>query len=278
MKKYELTNITKKVAGKTLYRIKALVSFGNVSAGELGGYVEKESNLSHEGDAWIADNACVYGNACVSNDARVYENAWVCGNAWVSDYTQVYGDSLVSDNALVFGNAKVYGDARVLSDANVYGNAQVYDNAWVSNSARVYGDAKVYGNAWVYENACVCDNARVCDNAEVYGNAQVYDNTRVGGNSQLYEKNVWIVFEVNSPELSAADLYPFVISGAFETYKKAIDYANKIITDNIEDGYVAVDTIETYETGHEITITMYKDGNEDSLLWTEIHIKKESLR
>ena len=71
MKKFELTNDTKIVFGKKLFRIKALVSFGNVKAGELGGYVEKEENLSHDGNAWVYDDAWVYG------DARVYDDAWV---------------------------------------------------------------------------------------------------------------------------------------------------------------------------------------------------------
>ena len=87
MKKYELTTDTKIVLGKKLFRIKALVSFGNVKAGDLGGYVERENNLSHEGKAWV------YGDAEVSGDA------------------EVFGDAKVSGNAKVFGDAKVYGNA-----------------------------------------------------------------------------------------------------------------------------------------------------------------------
>ncbi len=46
MKKYELTTDTKTFLGRKLFRIKALISFGDVKAGDMGGYVEKESNLS----------------------------------------------------------------------------------------------------------------------------------------------------------------------------------------------------------------------------------------
>ena len=46
MKKYELTSETKIVFGHILYRIKALSSFGYVSAGDLGGFLESEKNLS----------------------------------------------------------------------------------------------------------------------------------------------------------------------------------------------------------------------------------------
>ena len=55
MIKYKLLKSdTKKVNGKTLYRIEALKSFGTVRVGDLGGYIESENNLSHEGTAWVS--------------------------------------------------------------------------------------------------------------------------------------------------------------------------------------------------------------------------------
>lgn len=73
--------------GRKLFRIKALVSFWNVKSGDLGGYVEKESNLSHDGDA------------------KVYGNAWVCGNAEItddSDYICFKGLGSENRNTTVF--------------------------------------------------------------------------------------------------------------------------------------------------------------------------------
>ena len=69
MKKFELTSEFVTFLGKKLFRIKALISFGNVKEGELGGYVEKEENLSNDGNAWVYGNAWVSGNARVSGDA-----------------------------------------------------------------------------------------------------------------------------------------------------------------------------------------------------------------
>ena len=70
MKKFELTSETKiNIFGKKLFRIKALISFGNVEAGETGGWVEKEENVNQSGDAWVSGNAEVYGNAEVSGNA-----------------------------------------------------------------------------------------------------------------------------------------------------------------------------------------------------------------
>lgn len=85
MKKYEFTGETKTVSflfkDVTLHRIQAITSFASVVAGELGGWIEKEENLSHKGDAWVYSNAKVYGNAVVRGNAVVSENAEVRGNA-----------------------------------------------------------------------------------------------------------------------------------------------------------------------------------------------------
>ena len=161
-KKYELSNETIVLNGVTLHRIKALKDFSDVKAGDLGGWVEKEDNLSQMGDAWVYENAEVYGNAKIHGDAEIYRNAKVFGNA------KVY------DNAEVFGNAEIYGNA-VIS-----GNAKVFDNA------QVYGDAIVYDNARVFGNAKVCQGALVCGNAHVLGDAMV----RCGADYIIF-KNFW---------------------------------------------------------------------------------------
>ncbi len=106
-------------------RIVALRSgpWGNV--GTVGGFVDSESNLSHEGDCWIYDHAKVSGNAQVYGDAKIYGHSHIFGDAWVYDDATVYG------NAKVFNNAWVYGHAKV------FGNARVFKNAWVSSGMQV---------------------------------------------------------------------------------------------------------------------------------------------
>lgn len=91
MKKYELTTDTKSIFGKRYFRIRALVDFGNVSKGDLGGYIESEDNLSNDtgyGDAWVD------GEAYVGGDARVVGEAHVDGEAYVDSndcYTTIKG-------------------------------------------------------------------------------------------------------------------------------------------------------------------------------------------
>ena len=158
-KKYKLTEETLEIEGHVLNRIIALRDFGEVKKGDLGGFIEKESNLSHD---------------------------WTC---WI------YNDAVVRGNAMVYGNAKVYGNAEVYGEATVCGNAEVYGNATVCGEAMVYGNAEVYGEAKVCGNAEVYGEAMVCGNAEVYGYATVYGNAKVCGNAKVEKKSDYIVFK-----------------------------------------------------------------------------------
>ncbi len=96
-------------SGVTLYRIKAVRAFGSVQAGDLGGYVESENNLSHASTAWV------YNGAWVSGTARVFGYAEVFGTAWVYDDAEVFGRARVYDDAGVFGYAEVSGTATPIS-------------------------------------------------------------------------------------------------------------------------------------------------------------------
>ena len=73
MRKYEITDI-QHPDNANLHRIKALVDIPRwgVKAGDLGGYIQSESNLSQDGDCWVAGNGrvggygLVTGNGCVT--------------------------------------------------------------------------------------------------------------------------------------------------------------------------------------------------------------------
>lgn len=96
MKKYELTEekITINV-NQTLYRIKALRDFGSVKAGDLGGFVESEKNLSHDGDCWICDGAKVYEDAKVFGSAIIFNFAIISGSVSVCGYAKVFGSARI---------------------------------------------------------------------------------------------------------------------------------------------------------------------------------------
>lgn len=112
-KKFELTeNYVVNELGTKLYQIKCTKTFEYAKEGEIGGFIEKEENLSQEGDAWVADTARVYGDA------------------------QVYGD------ACVFGNARVYGNACLKSDADhcgfdCFGSSNRHTHAYLTRDNTV---------------------------------------------------------------------------------------------------------------------------------------------
>ena len=71
--KYCFTGETKVVFGVVLRQIRALVSFGTIVSGEVGGWIEDEKNLARvSGDAWVSGNARVSGDAWVSGNADLF--------------------------------------------------------------------------------------------------------------------------------------------------------------------------------------------------------------
>lgn len=99
MKKYEFTGETKEIRllfrTATLHRIRATVAFGIVEVGDLGGWIEKEENLSHEGKAWVCGDAEVCGDAKVCGDAEVFSASHVLVIGAIgsrNDFTTFYRD------------------------------------------------------------------------------------------------------------------------------------------------------------------------------------------
>ena len=165
--------------GRKLYRIEALKDFGVIKAGELGGYIESENNLSFDGEAWVCENAEVFDDARICNDALINGNA------------RIYGNAIVSNKAAVGGNALIYGNALICDEACVYDKAYVYGNVLVCNNAIIRGNAVVSGNARIEGNALICENARVYGNVMIRGNATIYSNAVLGDNVIIEKDTDW---------------------------------------------------------------------------------------
>lgn len=94
--KFQLSNEILNHNGRVLYRVQALQNFNDVKAGDLGGYVESEANLSQDGNCWIYNNAKVFGNAKVFENARIFDEVQVAGNA------EVYGESVFNEDLIIW--------------------------------------------------------------------------------------------------------------------------------------------------------------------------------
>lgn len=138
--KYEITDIAHEKY-PFLHRIRALRDIGSeVKAGDLGGFVECESNLSFESgdDAWIFDDAIAAGEGCVDKGSVLRERAIVCCCAYVSHSTEMSGDSRAEDDAYIRG-------ARLSRCARVSGNGMVLQSPTTKAAPILTGSCSVYG-------------------------------------------------------------------------------------------------------------------------------------
>ena len=152
-----LENETLEHNGRILYRIKAVKDFDDVKADDKGGWIEKERNLSQEGNCWVYDDSKVFDNACIMEDAKVF------------------------NRTEIFDNARVYGKSELYEDVRIYDNAQVFDKALIT------GNVEIYNNAWVFGLASIHDNSKVSDYAIICGKNNIYDNVHICGNVCIAE-------------------------------------------------------------------------------------------
>lgn len=194
-RKYELTSEYKDLPnGKKAYRIRALKNFADVKAGNLGGFVESENNLSHEGNCWAYDKSIIHNEAKISEDASVYDSeisgeAVIRGSAVIKD-SQVYGSAVVKDYAKVESGSvicqnAVVSDKALVHGASVYGKAQIKDNVKLLS----YSIDKKYGVS-DKKGISVEGNAVISENAVVSGGAIIYKNAVIRGNAQISPENV----------------------------------------------------------------------------------------
>lgn len=97
----EVTYNTKHMTNQTatVYRIRALKNFGDVKAGDLGGYVSSQDNLGRSGTCWVYDDSVVagtgkvMGNAQVRDHSFIYSGVHVRGNSVVTNSTVMNNES-----------------------------------------------------------------------------------------------------------------------------------------------------------------------------------------
>jgi hypothetical protein len=167
LKKYELTKTKYDHFGIVLYRIRALRSFGDVKAGALGGFVQSESNLSHDGTCWIYHNAFVYLEGIVKDDARALDECWIWNSATLRQ------GATAKNKSFLYGDIDVFGNALIQDEACCQGG-KIYENCIVRGRAGVSG-------AWCHGNSELSGFCRAGGSAELDG------NFKLRGNGQVFE-------------------------------------------------------------------------------------------
>ena len=175
--KYEMTDIARKleINGRevTVYRIRATKDFTveawdrhrvfpkEIHAGDFGGFIESERNLSQDGSCWVGRNAAVLDEASVSEDA------YVGGHCWVIDHAKVYGKAKICVGSRLRDYAEVFGNAWLYGFTTIKGHAKVKDSAHIC-STTIGGEVVVCDEAYI-------DNYRpaICDNRTIGGRTRL---------------------------------------------------------------------------------------------------------
>lgn len=145
--KYELLSVDKRYKFSSNIEDK-LHQIRNIKTGELGGFIESESNLSQQGKCWIDVNSKVYGNACVSDDAIII-------NSTIKDNAQVYGNVTIK-NSTIEGDSKVF-DSALVQNCSITDSSEISDKAKInylrtSDKTRIYKNCSVNMDSEEYVN------------------------------------------------------------------------------------------------------------------------------
>lgn len=233
-KKYEITTKVKIIDDRKFYRIKALRDIGDVKAGQLGGYVESEKNLSQEGNCWIGNDVVLM------DDARVEENATIIGDSVVRNKGVVKGNAFVK-NATVCDNAVVEGRAYVAGGLHDYDSIVIKDNAIVRGN--LVGSYVICGHT-------IIDGEYACTSTDTWIGIDVDDDNQIvaypapKGTEYSYSASIvasttedlWsfrgdneVTIEVTSREIDS--LLPELIGPKFAQYMKHLRDAHHSVYD-----------------------------------------------
>lgn len=165
----------------TVYRIRALRDFtcpfklrpdGEildttlVKKGDLGGWVEKEENLSQEDGCWIFNDAQVRENARVEGNARITGRSFIRGNAVVKGYSYLSGSANVYGNAVLDDCTRMDGMVSIGDDSTTNGTVNIL------NYSQVHGKSKLSGDIYL-GGAVVIKDANIAEGLHLVGNYTV---------------------------------------------------------------------------------------------------------
>ena len=187
MKKYELIKESKDYfLGREKFRIRALKDFGNVKAGDIGGWVCSYNNLSQEGNCWIYDNAECLDNARIFDNAMMFDNAIMFGNSVMYDNAVMLNNSIMYDNSKMFNKAKMFDNSIMCNNAEMCGNATMYDSSIMYDNSKMFNNSKMYDEARMYDNAIMFNDSKMFGNSKMYNNAKMFDYAILDKDKLLY--------------------------------------------------------------------------------------------
>lgn len=169
--------------GGHLYPIRAmrdikLIDGRTILSGTIGGYIEKEENLSMLGECWVDVGSQVEGKATVTGNALITKTSIIKERAFIMGCVIVY-NSIIKGTAIVDGSStilsssidnKTYikaGSSTILSstiDNKTYIKDAKIENSYIGNSMIKTSSIKnsTLSNTYIVD----CDFTRVCLSAK----------------------------------------------------------------------------------------------------------------
>lgn len=142
------------------HRIRALrdIPEHGVKAGALGGYIDSEKNLSHNGAAWVADRAAALDGSRVEGDAIAKNNARLRDNAVLGGKAVLQQDAVASDFAIIRGSATVSigGGSSIEGNVIIEGDTPIM----LTQTHRIDGDREIRDQSelpWALNQASLND-------------------------------------------------------------------------------------------------------------------------
>lgn len=198
--KYELTGETRDHEGLTVHRIRAVRDFGDVKAGDLGGWIEGERNLSHTGDAWIANDAVAAGLSVVQDDAQMRNEAALYDHAVLTGSATMEGNAIADDHAKIVDRAWMGGDSHATGRVWVSDDSSLSDNVQVQDNSEISGNAELGGNVKVQDYGVVTEDARLSGNVVIRDKAVVGADTQLRGRECIRGEESLVYVEHQKPD------------------------------------------------------------------------------
>ena len=117
----------------TLYRIEALISFGDVKAGDKGGFIQSIENLSQSGDCWIYDQAISIQGSRVIDSGKM------------KTFSIIEGDCVLGQKGLMEGRSRGGGRAVILGKMS--DNSLALESSVVEPQAQMAQEGSICGTA-----------------------------------------------------------------------------------------------------------------------------------
>lgn len=177
-----------------LYRIRAIKDFDDVKAGDYGGYIESENNLSHEGSAWVYSdavridkNAKLWGHALLCESAKMYHSAEVCDYAIVSGNTKIYEDAKIHGKATVTGNCYIHEISEICENSTIEGNhINIHGRTVIGGTSHIEGtDIEIYGETTMFGNTIISGTDIVILDTDISGAANIRDKAYICSNNDF---------------------------------------------------------------------------------------------